>query len=128
MKTLRTLKPGQKGTKRFLEKYQEQLVCVRYKCDEFKQKKYTTIELIAEESNWLPTHLIEVPVQIAFKEKDLRAKARSLGGRWDPEHKCWFIPYGNLKKAGLENRLICGIPQALMQAKKTKSVYQIGKN
>ncbi len=34
MKTQTHLKPGQKGTKRLLEKYGDTLVCVRYRYDE----------------------------------------------------------------------------------------------
>lgn len=38
-----TLAPGQKGTKRFLERYDEQ-----------RHKRLTTIEIIVEESGWFP--------------------------------------------------------------------------
>ena len=41
-----TLKPGQNGTKRLVEQYGDQLVCVRYRYDKVKRKRYKTIELI----------------------------------------------------------------------------------
>jgi hypothetical protein len=52
MTTTATLKPGQNGTKRLTDKYGERLVCVRYKYDEDKRKRYTTVKLIEEESEW----------------------------------------------------------------------------
>jgi hypothetical protein len=48
MKTLRKLQPGQPGTKRFVEKYGEGLICVRYRYDSTNMKRITTVELIAE--------------------------------------------------------------------------------
>lgn len=52
MITTATLKPGQNGTKRLVEKYGDRLVSVRYKYDADLRKRYTTVELIEEESDW----------------------------------------------------------------------------
>ena len=46
MEISKTLQPGDMGTKRFLNKYGDQLVCVRYRIDKQLQKRYTAIELI----------------------------------------------------------------------------------
>ncbi len=40
------LKPGQKGTRRLATRYGDRLVCVRYRYDKVKRKRYKTIELI----------------------------------------------------------------------------------
>ena len=48
------LKPGQQGTKYLTEEYGEQLVAVRYRYDEATQKRYKTIEIIIDESEWQP--------------------------------------------------------------------------
>jgi hypothetical protein len=50
MQARRTLTPGQKGAKKILERYGEQLACVRYRYDEQRRKRFTTIEIIVEES------------------------------------------------------------------------------
>jgi hypothetical protein len=39
-----TLKPGQNGTKRLVEQYGDQLVCVRYRYGKLKRKRYKTIK------------------------------------------------------------------------------------
>ncbi len=54
MQARRTLVPGQKGTKKFLDHYGEKLICVRYRYDEQQRKRVTTVELIVEESAWTP--------------------------------------------------------------------------
>jgi hypothetical protein len=48
-----TLKPGQNGTKHLVEQYGDQLICVRYRYDKVKRKRYKTIELIIDEQAWL---------------------------------------------------------------------------
>jgi len=39
MKTRLTLKPGQKGTKKLIAEYGDQLVCIRYRYDPQKKKR-----------------------------------------------------------------------------------------
>jgi len=54
MQARRILAPGQKGTKKFLDRYGAQLVCVRYRYDQQRRKRFTTAEIIVEESGWAP--------------------------------------------------------------------------
>lgn len=54
MKVKSTLTPGQKETKQPTEKYGDQLICVRYRYDSSKQKRYKTVELIVYEQEWTP--------------------------------------------------------------------------
>jgi hypothetical protein len=98
MITKATLKPGLNGTKRLTKKYGDRLVCVRYKYDEGARKRYTTVELIEEESDWatkpsVPTREHSRPssqrlaVQVDFWETELREKVKAAGGIWRPRHK-----------------------------------------
>ncbi len=54
MKIRARMNPGQKGTKKFVEKYCDALVCVRYRYDTQKRKQYKTVEIIVSESDWVP--------------------------------------------------------------------------
>ena len=54
MKVKSTLAAGTKGTKQLTEQYGDQLICVRYRYDETKQKRYKTVELIVDEQEWAP--------------------------------------------------------------------------
>ena len=47
-----TVHPGQRGAKKLLAQYGEQLVCVRYRYDDQRQKRLKTVELIVEEEEW----------------------------------------------------------------------------
>jgi hypothetical protein len=49
MKILRTLLPGQKGTKKYVDKFGKNLVFIRYRYDKEQQLKITIVELIAEQ-------------------------------------------------------------------------------
>src|SRR5215470_15020837 len=49
-----TLQPGQRGAKKFLAQYGDRLVCVRYRQDQQRQKRFKTVELIVAEWPWTP--------------------------------------------------------------------------
>jgi hypothetical protein len=72
-----TLLPGQNGTKQLLAEYGDQLVCVRYRYDKDRFKRFKTVELIVEEKDWIPSNHHEIPkpvwLQIGFEETGLRA-------------------------------------------------------
>ncbi|WP_246125818.1 hypothetical protein [Geobacter argillaceus] len=110
------LKPGQKGTKAMVEKYGEDLVCIRYRYDAASRTRIKTVELVVERKQ-LPdkaqsvTDDALVPVQIAYGEKDLGKMARSAGGRWDPDVKLWYIPYSKIKGTELEKHIILDAKQ-----------------
>ena len=98
MTTRLKLKPGQRGTKRLLEKYGDSLVCVRYRYDEESGTRIKTVELIVDKKDWippLPRFAADeiVPVRIAFAESKFKQMAKAAGGRWAPEARLWFIPY-----------------------------------
>ncbi len=46
--TLRTLKPGQKGTKELLARHGASLLCVRYRYDEDTREHLKTVELAVQ--------------------------------------------------------------------------------
>ena len=54
METRLTLRPGQNGTKKLLERYGERLVRVRYLYDVKTGRRLKTVELIVEAVPWRP--------------------------------------------------------------------------
>jgi len=111
MKTLRKLLPGQPGTKKLLQKYGEDLVCVRYRYDSANMKRVTTVELIVEETPWQPqAHRIpmnkNVCVRIEYGEIDLGMKVRAAGGIWNRKKKLWKLPYQRVLQLGLIERMV----------------------
>jgi len=109
MKTRLILKAGQPGTKRLVEKYGNNLLCVRFKYDAKTQQRLKTVELIVERTEWTPLrHYADdavVPVRIGFSEKQLIESAKAAKGRWNPEARLWFIRYGKIKGTPLEKHI-----------------------
>ena len=62
-----TLLPGQNGTKSLRRQYGDQLVCVRYRYDKTRQKRFKTVELIVGEQDWLPGVVISVDKRILVR-------------------------------------------------------------
>ena len=110
------LKPGQRGTKTLTEQYGDALVCVRYRYDAATRTRIKTVELIVDKKQLSSTKQSHkdkeiVAVQIAYGEKELGNKIRSLGGRWDTDVKLWYIPYGQVKGTELEKHIISDASQ-----------------
>ncbi|EGV28406.1 hypothetical protein ThidrDRAFT_3771 [Thiorhodococcus drewsii AZ1] len=115
MMTKTTLKPGQKGTKRLMEKYGERLICVHYRYDKQTSRRYTTVELVEEVSDWeTPMTRISQPsefatsrrvaVRVDYWEAELRQQVKTC--IWRPRQKLWEMKYKNVIVLGLENRLV----------------------
>ena len=68
-----------------LQQYGDQLVCVRYRYDCVKQKRYKTVELIVEEKDWIPAAITRpdrpVKLRIGFNELELRSSGK----------RCWRL-------------------------------------
>jgi len=105
-----TILPGQNGTKQLLGQYGEQLVCVRYRYDKARLKRFKTVELIIEEKDWIPKDYVNperlVELRIGYGESGLREQVKAAGGRWDPEKKLWELPYGEAAKLRLLGRIV----------------------
>ncbi len=110
MKTRLNLKPGQKGTKHLVEKYGKALLYVRYRYDEDRGVRIKTVEIVVEEKPWSPFLRFRdediVPMTVNFSETDLRERLKAAGGRWNPEEKLWYVPYGPIRGTELEERIM----------------------
>jgi hypothetical protein len=94
MQARQTLTPGQKGTKKFLERYSKQLICVRYRYDDQRRKRFTNIEIIVEESDWSPPEKPEiVGLRVEFRETELQRRVKQSGGKWNSAKRVWEIHY-----------------------------------
>jgi hypothetical protein len=71
------------------------------------KQRLKTVELIVERSDWTPpqprfTKDTLVSLRIKATNVEIRNKAKSAGGRWNPEKKLWFVRYGNVAGTELE--------------------------
>ncbi len=111
MRTRLKLNPGQKGTKRLVAQYGAQLVCVRYRYDEVRRKRYKTIELIVETVEWAPGQRRQrasgpVGLKIRYHETALRERVKRAGAWWNREKRVWELPYKQVVELGLEARIV----------------------
>lgn len=112
METRLTLQPGQSGTKKLLQRYGERLVRVRYLYDPQARRRLKTVELIVESVPWQPRERHPrrrddeiVAVFIAFKEIELRERAKRLGAVWRPAQRLWEITWRDAKHLGIAERV-----------------------
>lgn len=111
MKIQRTLLPGQPGTKKWIERFGNDLVCVRYRNDLERNEKWITAEIIIErqekksEKGRIPINKI-MDIRIEYGERELAQKVKSLGGRWDRQNKVWRLSYKYVRILHLEDRIV----------------------
>jgi hypothetical protein len=111
MKTRRIIQPGQPGTKKLVETYGDNLICVRYRYDDQKKMMYKTIEIIIEEkpgqidNQKIPKYKI-MDIRIGFNEVELRSRIKKCGGKWDASKKVWQLAYDKVKELDLLDRIV----------------------
>ena len=119
MRTVKTLKPGQAGTKELLTRFGPSLLYVRYRYDEDRREHVKTVELVVQRRpregeagrlgsraraarKPLETGAVNsrgaagfatrpVALQIGWRERDLQQRVKSAGGRWDPARRVWLL-------------------------------------
>ena len=113
---------GERGTQKLVAQYGPRLVCIRYRYDQAKKKRYKTIELIVAQGDWSPPephpsrrkdqtnrpkrfYTRRVGIRIEYQEADLRRQIKAAGGMWDPSERLWFIPEEEVRRLGLVQRV-----------------------
>ena len=111
MKVRLKLNPGDQGTKKLHALYGDKLLCVRYRSDAERKKRYKTVEIVVEEMPWKPPAPSAAPadrlvaVQVEYCERDLQQRVRNAGGRWEPARKHWLLRHDKAVELGLEDRV-----------------------
>ena len=130
MRTLETLKPGQKGTKDLSARYGPSLLLVRYRYDDDDtRERLKTVELVVERrsqvrgtkcpgSRKIESHAggasrRRVALSIGWWERDLQRRAvairvKSAGGRWDPVRRVWMLRRDAAERLELLDRVVGG--------------------
>jgi hypothetical protein len=111
LNTRRTLWPGDHGTKKIVEQFGKDLICVRYRYYSARRKRYKTIELIYETHEWNPDNSRIHPNKIVFikvrpDEITLRTVIKQHGGKWNAVKRVWEMKYKTVKQLKLESRIV----------------------
>jgi hypothetical protein len=111
MNTKRTLLTGHPGTKKYIEKYGKDLVCVRYKYSHKERIRYTTVELVIDKSTIrqyrqpISGNKI-MPLKVGYEEIYIRKLVKQAGRKWNKDKRIWELPYRDTKELGLESRMV----------------------
>ena len=113
MKVVRTIRAGEAGSQRFLRKYGENLIAVRYRKSSQHNTLFTTIELIVD-SREAETRSSNNPqrwvaIQIGYDEFELRNLIKSHAGRWSAKEKVWLLEYAEAVLLNLTSRIVPGL-------------------
>ncbi len=124
MRILKTLRPGQKGTRTLLSRYGPTLLRVRYRYDEETRERLKTVEVVVQRSS--PQHDTEcresrqlgrrrryacsrrVALRIGWQERDLQRRVKSAGGRWDRGRRVWILRRDAAEGLELLHRVVGG--------------------
>ena len=112
MKIKRVVKPGDPGTKKLLNTYGDNLICVRYRYDAENNRMYKTVELIIENLPWQQnTRKIRkdkiVDLCIRIEEVEMRNRVKLAGGKWNRNKQVWQLLYETAQQLGLTDRIVC---------------------
>ncbi|MBN8429366.1 hypothetical protein JF535_00750 [Microbulbifer salipaludis] len=119
MEIIKTIRPGDDGSKRYHDKYGDQLCAVRYRRSPCKNTVYTTVEIIVAQreayrnKNTKPTSPQNptewVALKIAYDEVELRAEVRKIGGRWSRTAKAWVVKRSMAERRNMAHRIVEGL-------------------
>ena len=103
-----TLRPGQRGTHRWVTTYGDQLVAVRYRYDAERQRRMTTVELIVSEGPWSPAPKPDpmVGVRVEWGEVEVARQVKRSGGEWDRQRRVWRLARSEAARLGLDGRVV----------------------
>jgi len=105
------LRPGQKGTKQLVARYGDRLVCVRYRYDAQRKKRFKTVELLVAERDWEPppprfAHDHIVRLRVGFADVAVRDRVKRAGGTWNPDRRVWQLRYDRVIAPGLTRLIV----------------------
>lgn len=123
MRTPRTLKPGQRGTRDLVARHGANLVCVRYRYDEDTREHLKTVELVVSRrsrerelqraasggnDSRAAAASRRVALRIGLRERELQRQVKSAGGRWDPVSRVWILKRDVAERLDLLHRVVGG--------------------
>ncbi len=85
-------RPGQPGTKTLMKTYGDRLICVRYRYDRLRRKRYKTVEIIVHEADWEPPARPPDPdavvyLRVAWGEAAVARTIKGAGGQWQRHYR-----------------------------------------
>lgn len=117
LRVIKKLAPDKPGARKLAARYGAALVCVRHRMDEQGLTRYTTVELLVDRA---PVHKraaasgsasgrsasVQLKLDAARQNSEMRANILALGGTWDATARVWAVPRRAVKQLGLMDLVI----------------------
>ena len=111
----KTLRPGERGTRKLLGIYANDLVSVRYRHDEAAGVRLKTAEIAVARAKLSRPKVMPSSALVYAKvepwEKPLHEKLKKGGARWDPRIRLWRMRYDTALALGLRRRILKSLPK-----------------
>ena len=122
MKVIKTMRPQDRGARRFIDRYGKRLCAVRYRSSDCGTRVFTTVEVIVDERPRTPqgvnlnaVHAYRlqqaVALRIAFSETEMRQAVKAAGGKWSRQLQAWITTRDKAIVLGLSHRIEEGLAE-----------------
>jgi hypothetical protein len=106
LRVIKRIAANSRGAKGLTARYGEQLICVRHRLDSTGTKRLTTVELVVSEATISRRPGPTVDLDVHPRDKELQAKLRAAGARWDKHELVWRIRRSTAVALGLKERIV----------------------
>lgn len=111
---VKRMAPDQAGAMKLAARFGDRLVCVRYRHDAAKRRRYTTVELVVASApikgsapNTARARKMQiVAIRLHIHERDLRVLLYESGATCAPDSGLWYVPKSIAKALGLLHRVV----------------------
>ncbi len=105
-RVIKKLPKDARGSKQISARYGDDLVCIRHRIDPTGTRRITTVELVVAEAAIQRRRSPLVDVFVKVQERDLQARIKAAGGRWDKHEGVWRIRRATAVALGLRSRIL----------------------
>lgn len=106
LRIAKRIRPNRNGAKRFALRYGDQLVCVRHRLSADSTIRYTTVELVIEQTPVVPAGDRLIALRLNPRDQFTRSLLLASGGRWDDTAKQWLVARKVAKSLGLLDKIV----------------------
>ena len=110
LRVAKRVAPNQDGAKRSSLRSGDQLVCVPHRLDQSGSVRYTTVELLIEQTPVARAGDRLLALRLRPAEKATRSLLMACGGQWDSAAKHWLVARKVAKSLGLLDRVVAEPP------------------
>ena len=106
LRVVRRIAPDRDGAKRIALRFGDQLVCVRHCLSSDGSVRFTTVELLIEQTPVIPAGTRFVAPRLEPGDRSTRSLLMACGATWDKSLKLWRAPRKVVRSLGLMHKVV----------------------